>query len=576
MIRKSLILPLAFLLLSSLSFFDVQAQTDNDELLASADQYFVQEDYEKSLMLYSQLIEKYPANPDINYKYGLSMFFKKHPNKEKAIKHLEFAEQNDLKDYQVYYYLGKAYHQCYRFGEALQAFNTFKEKTGDIDFIDINVDKEIEKCNYSLSYVDKVRELKVFERKEILKDNFYKSYNMSDFSGRFMQIPEKLRSKIDIEKNNTNFGYFSNNLQVLFFSSYGKTAETGKDIYKSFFQPNGNWSLPERLNDEINTIADEDFPFVSSDGKQLFYSSNGKGSMGGYDIFKSDASTDNKWFSPENMGFPVNSPFDDFLYVVSTSGDFAYFSSQRNCNNDLISIYKVATSYTRTVKEGIRDDLLNTGDKKNYQRTVMLLREKSKLGISSINEYYLLDDLKEDVAENNTAEVKEEPKEYAYEEKLLEIKYTHIPKQDSLATKDSTVASQPMDTIISYELEEPVLLSEEKEELKEEETEEVVEVIKKPVEKKTDPLAENEVYLSLQIGVFSKIKTNEQLHNAPDLFFETTPNGYFKYFSGRYYSMKDAKKAQSEIKQLGFNDAFIVGFRGKTKIKMREALNQLK
>src|SRR5690606_18776733 len=80
----------------------------------------------------------------------------------------------------------------------------------------------------------------------------------------------------------------------------------------------------------INTIYDEEAPFIHADGVTLSFSSNGHNTMGGFDIFTSLLSEDGVWSQPMNVGYPLNTTDDDVFYVVSPDGLKAYFSSFRD------------------------------------------------------------------------------------------------------------------------------------------------------------------------------------------------------------------------------------------------------
>jgi outer membrane protein OmpA-like peptidoglycan-associated protein len=89
------------------------------------------------------------------------------------------------------------------------------------------------------------------------------------------------------------------------------------------------WSAPINLGKSINTAGEDTSPFLSSDGKTLYFSSNGRPGYGDQDIFMAvrngDSWTD--WSAPVNLGPSVNSPYFDAYYTVPASGDYAYFVS---------------------------------------------------------------------------------------------------------------------------------------------------------------------------------------------------------------------------------------------------------
>jgi outer membrane protein OmpA-like peptidoglycan-associated protein len=82
------------------------------------------------------------------------------------------------------------------------------------------------------------------------------------------------------------------------------------------------------LGPTINTPYGEEGVFLHPDGKTMYFSSEGHNSMGGYDIFKS-VFENGKWSTPENLGWPINTPDDDVFFVISASGRHGYYSSFR-------------------------------------------------------------------------------------------------------------------------------------------------------------------------------------------------------------------------------------------------------
>jgi len=116
---------------------------------------------------------------------------------------------------------------------------------------------------------------------------------------------------------------------ILYFTSDRPGGYGGLDIYMSKQLPNGKWGLPQNLGPDINTEFDEESPCIHADGVSLFYSSKGKGSMGGYDIFFTTLE-DGKWTKSMNIGYPINTTGDDVFYVPTPDGKRAYYSSFNN------------------------------------------------------------------------------------------------------------------------------------------------------------------------------------------------------------------------------------------------------
>ncbi|MES2799444.1 MAG: hypothetical protein V4638_05475 [Bacteroidota bacterium] len=115
----------------------------------------------------------------------------------------------------------------------------------------------------------------------------------------------------------------------------------GRDIYRVDKDVNGVWSAPINLGAPINSIYDEDAPFLSYDGKIMYFSNNGDKSIGGFDIFYSRLESENKWGAPVNMGAPLNSTYDDVFYNTSMDGKAAFLSSNRSGGKGNLDIYQI-------------------------------------------------------------------------------------------------------------------------------------------------------------------------------------------------------------------------------------------
>jgi outer membrane protein OmpA-like peptidoglycan-associated protein len=115
---------------------------------------------------------------------------------------------------------------------------------------------------------------------------------------------------------------------VLYFSSNRPGGFGGYDIYKIVRKHQDSlWSAPINLGADINTEFDEKTPFIHCDGKTLYFSSNGHGGVGGFDIFYSQIDGSGKFTKPQNIGYPLNTQKDEVAYIVSADGKRIYFSS---------------------------------------------------------------------------------------------------------------------------------------------------------------------------------------------------------------------------------------------------------
>ena len=112
--------------------------------------------------------------------------------------------------------------------------------------------------------------------------------------------------------------------EYLYLASNRKESYGGTDIFVSQRNEEGIWSEPVNLGQGINTELNEDHPFISEDGKVLYFASQGHYNIGGYDIFYSERLPDGTWAEPRNLGYPLNTTDDDLFFVPIGNGKYGY------------------------------------------------------------------------------------------------------------------------------------------------------------------------------------------------------------------------------------------------------------
>jgi len=146
--------------------------------------------------------------------------------------------------------------------------------------------------------------------------------------------PKALPKPIN-SKNTESSVCMSKDGKTIYFVSDRKSSIGGKDIFYCTLQSNGKWSKAINIGENINTKFDEDAIFLSPDEKTLYFSSKGHNTMGGYDIFKSTKNSQGEWNTPENVGYPINSVYDDIFFVLSADAKKGYFTTtNKNGSND--------------------------------------------------------------------------------------------------------------------------------------------------------------------------------------------------------------------------------------------------
>lgn len=126
---------------------------------------------------------------------------------------------------------------------------------------------------------------------------------------------------------------------LLFFSSNREGGFGGADIWISRRMEGNRWSEPENPGSNINTSDDEEAPFISNDGRVLYFSSTGHLGFGEQDIFMSRMQEDGSWGYAVNLGTPVNSAYRELGFYLSADGQTGYFASNRKEGYGGMDIY---------------------------------------------------------------------------------------------------------------------------------------------------------------------------------------------------------------------------------------------
>lgn len=128
--------------------------------------------------------------------------------------------------------------------------------------------------------------------------------------------------------------------QQLFFSSIRPRGVGGSDIYMCRKNADGSWGDPQNLGRGVNTELNEQAPFLSDDGRTLYFSSEGHANLGQNDIFMSFwDEAEQRFTRAMNLGPPVNGPHDELGFHLTSSGKFGYVASDRPGGQGQLDIY---------------------------------------------------------------------------------------------------------------------------------------------------------------------------------------------------------------------------------------------
>jgi outer membrane protein OmpA-like peptidoglycan-associated protein len=195
----------------------------------------------------------------------------------------------------------------------------------------------------------------------------YSSWNnpkiySSEFSNGVFSKEKEVAINIDNKKEkaapfNLQFNVSSDG-NTAYFVSNALSGKGGWDLFM-VEKAGENWGPAKNLA-MLNSEEDEMAPFISLDGKTLYFSSNSKESMGGFDVFKATRDENGMWSKPVNVGSKVNSFSDEISYSMTANGKMAFVSSNRIGGQGGYDVYAIGIEETPAGTAVLNGRIVNT------------------------------------------------------------------------------------------------------------------------------------------------------------------------------------------------------------------------
>ena len=186
----------------------------------------------------------------------------------------------------------------------------------------------------------------------------------------------------------------------MIFSSRRKGSIGGSDLWMTEKDDKGSWTTPINLGSVINTVGDDESPFLHPDGQTLYFRSNGRPGMGQFDIYYSRYDIENDiWTEPVNLGYPINTEGNEGNMTVSLDGKTAWFASDWDYKSntslhhlDIYSfeLYPTARPISTTYVKGTVTDIQTKSGLISNVEIVELKSGKTIFKISTGNDGYFI------------------------------------------------------------------------------------------------------------------------------------------------------------------------------------------
>lgn len=169
------------------------------------------------------------------------------------------------------------------------------------------------------------------------QEDIYESY----LKGAEWSYPEVLPRQISTDRTKDMYAAYSHDGWNIFFARGNESRSNGTDIMYSGMRSKieKNYGAATMIS-QVNSKFNDGPIYMSIDGKTMYMASQGHESLGGYDIFVS-YKDQGVWTKPKNMGYPINTPYDDYFFAPTANGKFAYIASNRAGGKGGFDIYKV-------------------------------------------------------------------------------------------------------------------------------------------------------------------------------------------------------------------------------------------
>ncbi|MDE7388776.1 MAG: hypothetical protein K2M97_05940 [Muribaculaceae bacterium] len=179
------------------------------------------------------------------------------------------------------------------------------------------------------SLMQRVEKIAVIDSIAVDRDEFFESYMLSRGAGG-------LYSPVSLPE-----GFSAVDSTVVYMPENGRYMLWGSEngLMESERFTDGTWDEPHSLGEQLNRGGVANYPFMMADGVTLYYATKGDDSLGGYDLYISRRDDDGDFLTPQNLGLPYNSEYDDYMLAIDEVTGAGWWATDRNQIPGKVTIY---------------------------------------------------------------------------------------------------------------------------------------------------------------------------------------------------------------------------------------------
>ncbi len=391
----------------------------NAQSLDQAKKLYNEGQYAEAKPALEKLVRQAPSNSSYNLWYGVCCY--ETGDIEGAEKYLKVAAKRKVMD--AYRYLADVYYRTYRFDKAAEILeehiDLLTKKKQDTEASE----NKLALAEDALRMMEKTEDVQIIDSVVVAEDDFLSAYTLSEESGTLTPFKAFFRTNDPVASS----VYMNQKRDKIY---YAHTAGSGNYCLFSQSKLIDKWGDEKQLRIGAGGGVDNNYPFVLSDGVTIYYASKGNGTLGGYDLFVTRYNTNSdSYLSPEQLGMPFNSPFNDYMIVFDETKGLGWFVSDRFQPEGRVCVYLFVPNADHSRVES--DDT----EVKRARAAVISIRDSWKPG----SDYSQLVELSHKDIPFGKVEVKKDF-EFVINDKVVYYRLDEIKSPDAKNTYTKVVA----------------------------------------------------------------------------------------------------------------------------------------
>lgn len=289
---------------------------------SSADKLFQAGNYSAAQGEYGALLRSYPREALYLYRYARCA-----QELGDAQTALEYFEKAGDRYMLKYFYMGEIYMQLWRPEDAIKAYQQYWDNQKHPNERDAYIEEQITRAEKLQRYMRRVERIQVLNKVEAPLDSMLYAFRLRGAAGWFAL--DSLGALVYTNQRNDR--------------RIWSTPVDSNLLLVSSHRLLDDWTTPDTLPSSINFTERQTAPFLLSDGVTMYFAAQDSNGFGGLDIYISRYNTATETYtSPENIGFPYNSPGNEYFFAVEEWEDgrqIGFLATDRFAEAGKVHIY---------------------------------------------------------------------------------------------------------------------------------------------------------------------------------------------------------------------------------------------